>query len=55
MSLFFYAQLTVQRSGSHNVENYFALHDIRSDYFRPHQLVTYMFLHGGLCIFSGIC
>jgi membrane associated rhomboid family serine protease len=43
----FLLQLAVQRSGSHMMENYFALHDIRSDYFRPHQLVTYMFLHGG--------
>jgi membrane associated rhomboid family serine protease len=27
--------------------NLFALHDIRSVYFRPHQLLTYLFLHGG--------
>lgn len=29
------------------VFDYFALHDIRSVYFKPHQLVTHMFLHGG--------
>jgi len=27
--------------------NLFALHDLHSVYFRPHQLVTYLFLHGG--------
>ncbi|WP_181305795.1 rhomboid family intramembrane serine protease [Rufibacter sp. XAAS-G3-1] len=26
----------------------FALHDIRSDYFRPFQFVTHMFMHGNL-------
>lgn len=27
--------------------NLFALHDIHSVYFKPHQVITYMFLHGG--------
>ncbi|GGK66194.1 rhomboid family intramembrane serine protease [Rufibacter glacialis] len=26
----------------------FALHDIRSDLFRPHQFITHMFMHGNL-------
>jgi rhomboid family protein len=43
----FLLQLALQRGGSSVIENYFALHDIRSDYFKPHQVVTYMFLHGG--------
>ena len=44
----FLLQLDVsERSGSALMENYFALHDIRSDFFKPHQMVTYMFLHGG--------
>ena len=42
----FLIQWTFQRAGSSNIENFFALHDIRSVFFRPHQLVTYMFLHG---------
>ncbi|PWT71498.1 MAG: rhomboid family intramembrane serine protease [Bacteroidetes bacterium] len=29
-----------------SIENFFALHDINSVFFKPHQLVTYMFLHG---------
>lgn len=33
--------------GDQWIDNYFALHDIRSDLFRPHQLVTHLFLHGG--------
>ena len=43
----FLLQLAFQKSGSAFMENYFALHDIRSFYFKPHQIVTYMFLHGG--------
>jgi membrane associated rhomboid family serine protease len=46
--LVFIAQNTFGKSGSFNIDNLFALHDIHSVYFRPHQLVTYMFLHGGL-------
>jgi len=45
--LVFLLQYTFQRSGSHFIEDYFALHDIRSDFFKPHQIITYMFLHGG--------
>ena len=43
----FLLQLTMERSGSNFMENFFALHDVRSDFFKPHQIVTYMFLHGG--------
>ena len=43
----FLIQITVQRTGSHWVEDYFALHDIRSYFFKPHQIISYMFLHGG--------
>lgn len=43
----FLLQLAVQKSGSSFMENYFALHDIRSIFFKPHQIITYMFLHGG--------
>jgi membrane associated rhomboid family serine protease len=45
--IIFLLQLAVQRSGSSLMENYFALHDIRSYFFKPHQVITYMFLHGG--------
>ena len=30
------------------IENLFALHDVHSVFFKPHQLLTYMFLHGGI-------
>jgi membrane associated rhomboid family serine protease len=43
----FLLQKTMDRSGSNYMENFFALHDIRSDFFKPHQIITYMFLHGG--------
>lgn len=43
----FLVQWTMDRSGSHFMDNFFALHDIRSDFFKPHQIITYMFLHGG--------
>jgi len=44
--LVFIAQETFGKT-SGVVENLFALHDIHSEYFKPHQLLTYMFLHGG--------
>lgn len=43
--LVFLAQLVLQKTGGFSMENYFALHDVRSVFFRPHQLVSYMFLH----------
>lgn len=42
--LVFLAQMAFSRSGT--LENLFALHDIHSVYFRPHQLVTHLFMHG---------
>lgn len=30
------------------VTQYLSLYDIRSEYFMPHQIITYMFLHGGI-------
>jgi membrane associated rhomboid family serine protease len=45
--LVFLAQQTLGPVIERNIINLFALHDIRSVYFRPHQLITYMFLHGG--------
>jgi membrane associated rhomboid family serine protease len=46
-AIVFLVQFTMERSGSHWMDNYFGLHDIRSGFFKPHQVVTYMFLHGG--------
>jgi membrane associated rhomboid family serine protease len=40
-------QLTFEHRGSSFMENFFALHDVRSTFFKPHQIITYMFLHGG--------
>jgi membrane associated rhomboid family serine protease len=45
--LVYFAQITFARNPSFNLEDLFALHDVRSVYFKPHQLITYMFLHGG--------
>ena len=44
--LVFLAQVTFQNNEHFNIENMFALHDVRSVYFRPHQLLTHLFLHG---------
>lgn len=44
----FLIQKTMERTGSPFMENYFALHDIHSYFFKPHQIITYMFLHGNL-------
>jgi membrane associated rhomboid family serine protease len=31
-----------------NMDNLFALHDVHSVYFKPYQLITYLFMHGGI-------
>src|SRR5687767_13833212 len=41
--LIWFCQQTFRQSNF--IENMFALHDVRSVYFKPHQLITYMFLH----------
>lgn len=44
-ALVWFAQITF---GEHfRLDELFALHDIRSEFFRPHQLITHMFMHGG--------
>lgn len=53
--LVFLAQQVFDATGSFSMENYFALHDIRSVFFRPHQIISYLFLHGsGFHIFSNM-
>lgn len=44
--LVFIAQQTFRNSESFPIDNLFALHDIRSVFFKPHQLITYIFMHG---------
>ena len=44
--LVFLAQVTFEQTGMFSLENLFALHDVHSVYFRPHQLVTHLFMHG---------
>ncbi|HTN07971.1 rhomboid family intramembrane serine protease [Agriterribacter sp.] len=46
--LVFLAQVTFEQTGMGSLENLFALHDVHSVYFRPHQLVTHLFMHGSL-------
>ena len=46
--LVFLAQVTFEKTGLGSLENLFALHDVHSVYFRPHQLVTHLFMHGSL-------
>ncbi|HXD79522.1 MAG TPA: rhomboid family intramembrane serine protease [Puia sp.] len=45
--LIFLAQYTLGSSFNEKMISLFALHDVRSPLFRPHQLLTYLFLHGG--------
>jgi membrane associated rhomboid family serine protease len=45
--LFFIAQLTFENNPNIRLDNMFALHDVHSVYFKPYQLLTYMFMHGG--------
>lgn len=45
--LVFIAQYSFGPAGELWFENNLALHDINSVYFRPHQLITHLFMHGG--------
>jgi len=45
--LVFIAQYTLGAGVENWMNNTLALHSVQSAFFRPHQLVTYMFLHGG--------
>jgi membrane associated rhomboid family serine protease len=45
--LVYLAQQTLGQGVEIRMTNFFALHDIRSGFFKPHQLLTYMFMHGG--------
>jgi len=44
--LIFLAQEVFKNNPSLRIDELFALHDIHSSLFRPHQLITYMFMHG---------
>ena len=46
-ALVFFAQNIFGNAAFGPVNNLFALHDVRSIFFRPHQLITHMFMHGG--------
>jgi membrane associated rhomboid family serine protease len=43
-ALVFFAE---QIFGEEQIFNLFALHDVRSELFKPHQIITHLFLHGG--------
>ena len=45
--LVFLAQMAFDPTGFGRVSQLFALHDVRSVYFKPHQLITHLFMHGG--------
>lgn len=44
-TLIFVAQVTFGNK-DRTIENLFALHDVHSVFFQPHQLITHMFMHG---------
>jgi membrane associated rhomboid family serine protease len=45
--LFFLATWVFQNQYEIDLTNYLGLHYFSSQYFRPYQLITYMFMHGG--------
>lgn len=45
--LVFLAQITIgNTNGADTASDLFALHHYKSTYFKPHQLITYIFMHG---------
>lgn len=47
-ALLFFAQTIFQNNPTLRIEEFLALHDVHSAFFRPHQLITYMFLHANI-------
>jgi membrane associated rhomboid family serine protease len=45
--LIFIAQQVFANNPYVDIDNTFALHDIHSVYFKPYQLITHLFMHGG--------
>jgi len=45
-ALVYFAQTVFENSTAFSITNMFALHDIHSVFFKPHQLITHMFMHG---------
>ena len=45
-ALVFFAQTVFENNQAFNLMNRFALHDVHSAFFQPHQLVTHLFMHG---------
>jgi len=44
--LVFFAQITFDERMGGWITDTFALHDVQSVYFKPHQIVTHLFMHG---------
>ena len=47
-ALLFFAQTIFENNPTLRIEEFLALHDVHSAFFRPHQLITYMFLHANI-------
>ena len=48
-TLVFFAQSAFENPGSDfNITDLFALHHYKSEVFQPWQIITHMFMHGGL-------
>ncbi len=45
--LVFLLQISFANNDTFDFEQFFALHDVRSPFFQPHQIVTHLFMHGG--------
>lgn len=46
--LFFLAQTSFKATGMVNLENLLGLHHVKSPLFQPWQIVTHLFMHGGI-------
>jgi membrane associated rhomboid family serine protease len=46
--LFYLATMVIENKFNIELSNYLGLHYFKSEFFKPYQLVTYMFMHGSL-------
>jgi len=45
--LFFLATISLESAFNIKLSEMFGMHYFKSEYFKPHQIITYMFMHGG--------
>ncbi len=46
--LLLFATFVMESTFGNNITHFLGMHYFKSDYFKPHQIITHMFMHGGI-------